>query len=272
MKKLVKISDFARLSGINRKNLIFYDEIGLLTPEFRYENGYRFYSYKQLETVSVITSLREIGMRLVDIKRYLDERTPDSLIEIFTYQRNILEERIAKLRRLECMIDTRLFLTRKGLETNPATILLKQCAKEPLLVSEDVTGLDEDATEDAVGRFYDFCDQEQIIYGYPFCAIIPRDNLEQKRWNMPSHFFFKFPAEETVLSNKIKPAGLYLIAYEEVDDYSSELIYQRMWDYIDKEGLTIAGDAYEELLLDEIAVKSPGKYLLQVSMQVTRKN
>lgn len=271
MRKLVKISDFARLAGINRKNLIFYDEIGLLCPEYRYENGYRYYTYRQLETVSVITSLREIGMPLADIKRYLDERTPSSLIELFTYQRDLLEQRIDKLLRLQFMIDTRLSITRRGLEINPASILLKQCTKERLLVSEDITGLDEDATEDAVGRFYDFCDQEQIIYGYPFCTIISRQNLEKKKWNLPSYFFFKFPAEEKVLSNKIKPAGLYLIAFGEASYHSSELIYQRMWDYIEKEGLTIAGDAYEEFLLDEIAVKAPENYLLQVSMQVKPK-
>lgn len=272
MKKHLKISEFARLSGIKRKNLIYYDDIGLLSPVHRQDNGYRFYTYHQLETVSVITSLREIGMPLADIKNYLDARTPDSLIKLFTMQHEILEQRIEKLHRLQYMIDTRLSITRMGLAINRDSIFLKECEKELLLVSEDVTGLDEDATEDAIGRFYDFCEQEQITYGYPFSTIVSRQNLEHKKWNAPSRFFFKFPPVEHHVSNEVKPGGLYLLAFGEVDYYSADPIFHRMWDYIEKEGLVIAGDAYGEFLLDEIAVMDPEKYLMQISIQVKRKD
>lgn len=270
MNKLLKISEFARLSGIKRKNLIFYDEIGLLSPEYRHDNGYRYYTYHQLETVSVISALREIGMSLSDIKRYLDERTPEALIELFTVQRESLEQKINNLRRLQCMIDTRLDMTRRGRKIVPASILLTECPKERLLVTEDVTGLDDDAIEDAIGRFYDYCDLNHVIYGYPFCTLVSLQSLKEKKWNSPSRFFFKFPPEDNNFPAIIKPAGLYLTAYGEVDYTSSEAIYIRMADYMEREGLTIIGDAYEEFLLDEIAVKAPGKYLLQISIQVKK--
>ncbi|MHA8138628.1 MerR family transcriptional regulator [Lactobacillaceae bacterium Scapto_B20] len=40
----MKISEFAKLTGISRENLIFYDQQGLLKPISRGQNGYRYYS------------------------------------------------------------------------------------------------------------------------------------------------------------------------------------------------------------------------------------
>ena len=42
-KKQLSILEFSRLTGIKRENLRFYDRIGLLSPEARGENGYRYY-------------------------------------------------------------------------------------------------------------------------------------------------------------------------------------------------------------------------------------
>ena len=47
-KKNLSILEYSRLTGIKRDNLRFYDRIGLLKPEIRGENGYRYYTRRQL--------------------------------------------------------------------------------------------------------------------------------------------------------------------------------------------------------------------------------
>lgn len=37
------ISEFSKISEISRKTLIFYDNIGLFSPEYTASNGYRYY-------------------------------------------------------------------------------------------------------------------------------------------------------------------------------------------------------------------------------------
>ena len=44
---LFTIGQFAALHEINKKTLMWYDEIGLLKPIYIKENGYRYYSYQQ---------------------------------------------------------------------------------------------------------------------------------------------------------------------------------------------------------------------------------
>ncbi len=44
--KLLTIGQFAALHGINKKTLMWYDEIGLFKPAFIHpENGYRCYNW-----------------------------------------------------------------------------------------------------------------------------------------------------------------------------------------------------------------------------------
>ena len=42
------VNELARLAGVSKRTLHYYDEIGLLKPSFLKENGYRFYAEKEL--------------------------------------------------------------------------------------------------------------------------------------------------------------------------------------------------------------------------------
>lgn len=267
---LLKISDFAQLSGVNRKNLIYYDEIGLLSPEKVLANGYRFYSYHQLETVGVILTLREVGMSLSEIKRHLDGRTPQRLIDLLTAGRKNAQEKIQMLLRTQGMIDMRLDATRAALVVDPNTIELQYCEEEEqLYMGNEIQNPSTANAEDALEDFYALCERDDIIYGYPFGTLISKENLLDGKYRLPSRFFFKLPDADIPNSARgIKPAGNYLVGYEKVSYVGSAEIYVRMVDYMNGHGLGIVGSAYEEFLLDEIAVKESGEYLLRVSIQV----
>lgn len=271
MEHLLKISEFSYLSGIKRKNLIYYDQIGLLAPERVMSNGYRFYSHRQLETVSVISALQEAGMPICDIKRHLDERTPAALIALFTAQRKKVEEKIHRLECIEAMIDTRLGITRRGLEIDPSAIELHHCAEEKLFAGEKIVcdGTEEEL-EKAVEAFYILCDAENITYGYPFGTMVARENLLAGRRHLPSRFFFKILSPHGTRPKLSKPAGLYLTAFERSSRDDSQKIYDRLFDSIKTQKLAIVGDSYEEYLLDEVAVKNPDDYILQISIQVEK--
>lgn len=270
MRHLLKISEFAQFAGLTRKTLIYYDEIGLLKPEKILDNGYRYYSYRQLESVSVIEALKEIGMPLCEIKQHVNSRTPETLIELFTLHKSKVEEKILRLKKTQVMIDTRLNMTRKALEIDPQSIALQECDSEPLFVSEESFYTNDEELENVLKKFYDVCEEKNIIYGSPFGTIISKQNILNRKWQNANRFFFKFGKEDSKLSNMNKPAGLYLVGYETTDYGEPNKIYTRMFDYIDKHNIVISGNSYEEYLLDEIAIKDPSEYLLQISIKVDK--
>ena len=86
-----KNGQFAALHGINKKTLMWYDEIGLFQPAvISEENGYRYYNYYQSSVLETILMLRDMKVPLADIKSFIKNRSAESM-EI------LLKERIKEL-------------------------------------------------------------------------------------------------------------------------------------------------------------------------------
>ncbi|MBD5152161.1 MAG: MerR family transcriptional regulator [Oscillibacter sp.] len=77
--KLFKITEFATIAGTNRKTLQYYDEIGLFSPAYVAENGYRYYSLLQLDRLALIAVLRDLGLPLREIKQYQESGSAEEL-------------------------------------------------------------------------------------------------------------------------------------------------------------------------------------------------
>jgi len=69
---VLTIARFAELTGISPSALRFYERRGLLLPARRLPNGYRAYAPEQAETAQTLNSLREAGIGLREIRRFLD--------------------------------------------------------------------------------------------------------------------------------------------------------------------------------------------------------
>ena len=68
----MKIKQVEELVGITSKNIRFYEEQGLLTPE-RAENGYREYHEENIKTLKKIKLLRKLGVSVEEIKSVLSK-------------------------------------------------------------------------------------------------------------------------------------------------------------------------------------------------------
>ena len=68
--RVYKIGTFSKMNYVTIKTLRHYDNIGLLKPSYiDEENGYRYYTSKQLPILHEILALRDIGFSLDEIKQ-----------------------------------------------------------------------------------------------------------------------------------------------------------------------------------------------------------
>lgn len=78
--KLLTIGQFAAMHGINKKTLMWYDEIGLFKPTvINPENGYRCYNYHQSPILETILLLRELDVSINEIQDFMKNRSACSL-------------------------------------------------------------------------------------------------------------------------------------------------------------------------------------------------
>lgn len=270
MEKLLKISEFAALSGISRQLLIYYDNQGILHPaQVDRTNGYRYYSYHQLTAASVIVSLRQAGMPLDCIHAYLMERTPEKMIEVFREQENNLTEQIQKLERIRGMVQSRLAHTAQGIDIGEERIWTAECPEENLFLGP---ALPEDYKFsdgwEYLPSFYEACVTHNIQLGLTVGSLVEYDKRTRKLSDKPTQYFCRLPKNQYP-NFYTRAAGRYVIGTKYMGyNGNTDILYQRIFSYLEKHHLTVCGNAYEEFLIDEIAERDVNRYMLQISVQV----
>lgn len=102
VEKTYSIQEVEKEMGVSADTLRYYEKIGLLHPIQRQENGRRVYSEQDLGWVYWLKLLRQSGMPIRLMKRYVEiTRAGDHTIEercaILQEHRNQLREKIEQL-------------------------------------------------------------------------------------------------------------------------------------------------------------------------------
>ncbi len=102
----MQIKKFAQQTNLSPKTIRYYEEIGLLPPPKRLDNGYRDYDETDVARARFVAGARYLDFSLDDIQEILDLR--DQRIAACRVVLDLLEEkadeisqRIAELQRME---------------------------------------------------------------------------------------------------------------------------------------------------------------------------
>ncbi len=98
------IKKLAEFAGVSVRTLHYYDEIGLLKPEYRRSNGYRYYGDKAITRLQQIMFFRELGFGLEEIKKIMSR--PDfNVLEALEGHRALLTKQTERLSELLKTVD-----------------------------------------------------------------------------------------------------------------------------------------------------------------------
>jgi DNA-binding transcriptional MerR regulator len=106
---MFRIGEFSKIAQVSGRLLRYYDEIGLLSPEFTDpETGYRYYSAQQLPQLNRILVLKELGLSLEQITKLVQHTSADELRGMLTLRKAQIEQSLQdELVRLR-VVETRL--------------------------------------------------------------------------------------------------------------------------------------------------------------------
>ena len=68
----MNISDVAKKTGLTSKAIRFYEDKGLITAPLRAENGYRSYTSKHLEELTLLRQSRQVGFNLDECREMIN--------------------------------------------------------------------------------------------------------------------------------------------------------------------------------------------------------
>ena len=68
---LLGVAEVGRRTGLTRKALRLYEELGLVEPAARSEAGYRLYDTEALRRIELVNRAKVLGLRLTEAKEFL---------------------------------------------------------------------------------------------------------------------------------------------------------------------------------------------------------
>ncbi|WP_406590109.1 MerR family transcriptional regulator [Bacillus atrophaeus] len=266
IKKYFTTGEFAKLCHVKKQTLFHYDEIGLLSPEIKKENGYRYYSYNQFELFQVIGLFKEVGVPLKRIKQLLKGKTPEDIVALLKEKSFEMENKIKKFKHLQTIIQTKVKLTEQALETDFSSVSFQYLEEEKFMISRNTLNLPERKYIAAISELIRYVQLHELDEGYPVGGIFAREQILEKDFYNYSHFYIKVQEGIEKINYHVRPKGLYAVGYQKGDE--AEDAYRRIIQFIEKNRMRMGEYAYEEYMLDEVVVDGLENQITKILLQV----
>lgn len=260
---LYTTGQFAKLNGINKRTLHYYDEIGLFSPEFKEENGYRYYTCFQTVQLELILTLRKIGLSIEEIIRYQQSPSGASFAELIAEKKCLIDKSIQEL------LNTKNFLEQKSnklsmsLTAEHGKIEKITLPKQRMLLSNPITGTYDDDDFVVAG---DFSLRLKSIFGLydNFGSRILVEQIVNGSYH-DYDCFFAYGREDIEVYDAIRPAGTYLRTFCVGGWDRLEEVYGTICSFAKENGIQLFGYAYEEGL-NEMSLQNREDYITMITV------
>lgn len=263
----ITTGEFARLTGVTKHTLFYYDEIGLFSPEIKKENGYRYYSVSQIEVFEVIYTLKELGVSLEEIRTYMENRTPDALLFLLHKEEKIISRQITQLRNIRNWIREKEKVIHSMTQENLETIHLVQ-EQEAYLIQGEAEGTDDKTWAEEVGKLLDFCWKNGIKSPGSIGYRQNRDDIEVGIYDNYRVFYKRLDKKPAGISFGIREKGIYLTAYHKGKWQGFSETYRKILDYVKKNNICLDSYFYEDTILDSLSCHSEEDYITKITCRV----
>ena len=265
--KTLTIGQFAAMHGINKKTLMWYDEIGLFKPaSINPENGYRCYNYYQSPVLETILLLRELNVSINEIQDFMKNRSAHSLKCLLEEKITDLDLQIAHLQAVRTTLCTHhqnmaALLT---MDLSEITIVEKE---EHYLVTVDINR--DISFEQEVELITAETEKYQLgrLHKASYGSMIPVSSLQNGNFDDYTKLFIEIPFLDYQAGLHIMPGGKYLRAFHKGEWERIPERYQAILGYARAHSLTLHGFSYE-MGINENVIDRIEDYIVQIEIPV----
>lgn len=266
---MLSIGEFSKICKVSTKTLRYYAEIGLILPsEINPENGYRYYSIEQLETMLFIIRLKSYNFSLEEIKQIIElgEFSEEKLYVALTQKKEDIKKHLHECER-----------NLNQLENDISNI---KCGKPIMSYLDDI-----DVELVDVPKMYllsirkmvqanNFSDEYVLSFGKLF-GRIQKENLTIS--NPPMVLFhsdefspfgldteFAIPVKEYATGTRDLKAGLCLRTVIKGSYSSLSSVYARQTKWAEQNGYECTSALFEVYITDPYQVSSEDELITEV--------
>ncbi|RDY26566.1 MerR family transcriptional regulator [Romboutsia weinsteinii] len=261
-------SEFAKLVGVTKHTLFYYDKMGIFSPEIKLDNQYRYYSATQIEIFLVICTLKELDMTLKEIKLYLDNRDPNKLVSLLDLKEREIDNKIDKLIRMKNFISQKSKLTKSIISIDSSKINITKEKEEVLFITKPSLSDNNKKIANGIGNHINNCTNNNIVQPYSIGNMIDVESILKDSYSDYQYFFTKIITPDKDTDYYIKPAGHYITAYHALGYHTIDDTYKNILSFAKNNNLNLRGYFFEDIILDDLSVEGYENYVIKISIKI----
>ena len=272
MKEFFSIGEISKLFDINKKTLRYYDEIGLFKPSFvNKDNNYRYYTLDQFQYLETIKYLKELGLSLDKIKYNLTNLNSEDVINSLEEQNNIIDAKISELQLIKQKINKKIIQIKDSTRNDLLETIREVDFNERQAVRlrhSIKTGYD---IEFSLRKLIKMSDNKIFLtYGLVGVSIY-RDDLIDRKYDEYKSIFIMIEEEKYGKSLiKIFPKGTYVCIRFKGVHKDAPPHYEKLINYINKQGYEIIDDSLEMELTDPSLSLTDEEVIMELQILVKK--
>lgn len=241
-------SQFANEHHVNKRTLHYYDEIGLFSPQYKGENGYRYYDISQGMLFELIKTLKDLNLSIEEIKQLIAFFDEQKFLQMTFDKQKEIDQQIAQLQKTKkCLAYKQEHLL---LCQNVQDMEIKVLKKEKDIFSTIPYPTNDDDNFSLFQYIQKYFDPQQ--YRLKVGSFIALEKILKKQFDDYDGLFSPFISSVPNNTLLIKEKGHYLCGYLQGTWKRLPLLYQNMLDYATQHHYKLVGYAFEESLNDLI--------------------
>ena len=266
---MLSIGEFSNICKVSTKTLRYYAEIGLILPsEINNENGYRYYSIEQLETMLFIKRLKSYNFSLDEIKIILksEELKEEKLYSYLIKKQREIDKQMKELNHTLEQINNDISNLKQGKSImsymEDLDVKFVEVPNMNLIYIRKMVQEYEFAEEykDCFGKIFNKIKDNKLTITAPPMVLF--HSSEYSLFGLDTEF--AVPVKEYVTGSRDFNPGLCLktVVKGSYSDLSS--VYARQLEYAEKEGYKGKDALFEVYVTDPRKVESESDLITEV--------
>lgn len=274
---MLSIGEFSKICEVSTKTLRYYDEIGLIHPdEIHPENGYRYYSIRQLKRMLLINRLKSYHFSLEEIKAILDcegDQAEEELYSALNRKRSEIQEKLHALEYSLKQMSQDILNLEKGIPImsylDDIEVQLVETEQANILSIRQRMSRDDYAAGYGkhFSRLYEKIASEKLtMLGTPMTIY------HSPEYNPAGNDTeFAIPIKEAAKGTRDLPGGLCAKSFFKGPYAELTSVYAKLREWVEQEGYELVRSPYEVYVTDPNQVSDAADMVTEVYFPIKKK-
>lgn len=267
---LFQIGDIAKLFHLSVGTLRHYEKLGLLQPEYiDSETGYRYYSTRQFESLNTIRYLRVLDTPLDQIADFLHNRDIENIQELLHQQKEAVIKKRKELEIIERKIDHRLSQIEDAVTSELDVVKVVTCPERRLTWIRNSLSIQSPLDLEVPIRQLVDKQKDALVFLGKIGVGITREHLEARQYQKYDMVFMLLDLEDEYEGKVEEIPEETCVSLRFCGSHSEAPVqYEKLIEFIEKNGLRIAGDSREITMIDYGLTNDTDKFVTEIQVPV----